>query len=147
MEVLVSVMVMSVGLLGLAGMHTLGMHGNHGAYLRTQATVLAYDILDRMRANPQQARDTDYNIAALSAVNASDADDAESLTGTARIDLAQWKSDLAVLPSADAVIDCDVDDPGLCVVTVKWDDSHARIRRIDEDADNENPLFVVSTRI
>lgn len=45
-------MVLSIGLLGLAGLQVSGMKSNHDAYLRTQATFLGYDIADRMRANP-----------------------------------------------------------------------------------------------
>jgi type IV pilus assembly protein PilV len=51
LEVLVSVLVLSIGLLGLASLQVAGMQNNHSAYLRTQATLLAYDMADRMRAN------------------------------------------------------------------------------------------------
>lgn len=51
LEVLVALAVLSLGLLGLAGLQTLGLRFNHESYQRTQATVLAYDIIDRMRAN------------------------------------------------------------------------------------------------
>ncbi|RMD78760.1 MAG: type IV pilus modification protein PilV [Gammaproteobacteria bacterium] len=52
MEVLVTVVVLSVGLLGLAGLQAGSQRNAHHAYLRGQAVALAYDILDRMRANP-----------------------------------------------------------------------------------------------
>ena len=48
-EVLVATVVVSVGLIGLAGLQTLSMQSNHTAYLRTQASLLAYDMVDRMR--------------------------------------------------------------------------------------------------
>lgn len=50
-EVLVAVLILSIGLLGLASLQTNGMRFNHTSYLRTQATVLTYDIVDAMRAN------------------------------------------------------------------------------------------------
>jgi len=50
-EVLIAVVVLSIGLLGLAGLQTTGLHSNHSANLRTQATLLAYDMTDRMRTN------------------------------------------------------------------------------------------------
>lgn len=50
-EILVTLIVLSIGLLGLAAMQANSMQNTHGAYLRTQATYLAYDMLDRMRAN------------------------------------------------------------------------------------------------
>lgn len=50
-EVLVALVVLSVGLLGLAGMQLTGLRNNTSAYSRSQATLMAYDIIDRMRAN------------------------------------------------------------------------------------------------
>jgi type IV pilus assembly protein PilV len=50
-EVLVAVLVLSVGLLGLAGLQATSLRSNHSAYLRTQALILTYDLIDRMRAN------------------------------------------------------------------------------------------------
>ncbi|MBN2886612.1 MAG: type IV pilus modification protein PilV, partial [Chromatiaceae bacterium] len=50
-EVLVAVLVLSVGLLGLAGLHGVSLKLNRGAALRTQASQLAYEITDAMRAN------------------------------------------------------------------------------------------------
>ncbi|HLE93281.1 MAG TPA: type IV pilus modification protein PilV, partial [Sulfuricaulis sp.] len=50
-EVLVALLVLSIGLLGLAALQTTSLQYNTGSYFRTQATFLAYDIIDRMRAN------------------------------------------------------------------------------------------------
>lgn len=50
-EVLVALLVLSVGLLGLAALQTTGLAFNHQSYERTQAVLQAYDIIDRMRAN------------------------------------------------------------------------------------------------
>lgn len=61
-EILVTVLILSIGLLGLAGLQVRSMKGNHNAYLRTQATILAYDIIDRMRANPNAVKDGNGNV-------------------------------------------------------------------------------------
>ena len=50
-EVLVALMVLSLGLLGLAVLQTVGLRYNNQSYQRTQAVLQAYDIIDRMRAN------------------------------------------------------------------------------------------------
>lgn len=50
-EVLVALLVLSIGLLGLAALQTTGLTLNHESYGRTQAVLQAYDIIDRMRAN------------------------------------------------------------------------------------------------
>ena len=52
-ELLVSTIVLSVGLLGLEQLQIFSMRHSHDAYFRTQATFLAQDIADRMRANPR----------------------------------------------------------------------------------------------
>jgi type IV pilus assembly protein PilV len=54
-EVLVSLVVLAIGLLGIAKLMLLSSHANDSAYLRSQATELAYEILDDMRANRQEA--------------------------------------------------------------------------------------------
>lgn len=61
LEVLVAVVVLSIGLLGLAGLQASGLSQNNTAYQRTQATLLAYDMLDRMRANFEGVRLGYYN--------------------------------------------------------------------------------------
>lgn len=50
-EVLVAMLVLAIGLLGLAALQTQGVRFNHDAYVRTNATTLAYDIVDKMRLN------------------------------------------------------------------------------------------------
>lgn len=51
LEVLVALLVLSIGLLGLAGLSAKGMSSNQSAYYLSQAMVQAYDMADRMRAN------------------------------------------------------------------------------------------------
>ena len=60
-EVLVALLVLSIGLLGLAALQTTSLQYNTGSYFRTQATFLAYDIIDRMRANTDAVVDNDNN--------------------------------------------------------------------------------------
>ena len=54
-EVLVAVVVISVGLLGVAALQISTLQNNHNSLLRTQANALADDILDRIRANRANA--------------------------------------------------------------------------------------------
>ena len=55
MENLVAVMIIGVGMLGMVGMQLTGVRSNQGAYNRTQASIMATDIIDRMRSNSAQA--------------------------------------------------------------------------------------------
>jgi len=54
-EVLVSLLILSIGLLGVASMQVQGLKFSHDAYLRTQISMVASDIIDRMRLNPGNA--------------------------------------------------------------------------------------------
>lgn len=50
-EVMVAMVILAVGLLGLASLMVRSQQSNESAYSRSQASLLAYDIIDRMRAN------------------------------------------------------------------------------------------------
>ena len=50
-EVLVSVIIFSIGLLGLASLHGFSIKENQEAYFYSQATLLAYEMGDRIKAN------------------------------------------------------------------------------------------------
>jgi len=62
-EVLVALLVLSIGLLGLAALQTTSLQYNTDSYTRTQATLLAYDIIDRMRSNATGFTGGDYDVA------------------------------------------------------------------------------------
>jgi type IV pilus assembly protein PilV len=51
LEILVALLILTIGLLGLGTLQMTSLRYNHSALLRSQATLLAQDILDRMRAN------------------------------------------------------------------------------------------------
>jgi type IV pilus assembly protein PilV len=51
LEVLIAIVIFSIGLLGLAGLMVMSFKTNHSAYLRTQATFIAESMADRMRGN------------------------------------------------------------------------------------------------
>jgi len=53
-EVLVTLVIVSVGLFGAAAMVINGLESNRNAFLRTQASILAYDMADRIRSNGDQ---------------------------------------------------------------------------------------------
>jgi len=60
-EVLVSVVLLSIGLLGVAGMQLSGLRYHQGAYVRAQATALLTDMADRLRTNPEGVGAGSYN--------------------------------------------------------------------------------------
>lgn len=51
-EVLVAVLVMGIGVLGVSALQMVSLQNNRGALERAEAVHLAYDMMDRIRANP-----------------------------------------------------------------------------------------------
>ena len=102
LEILVAMLVMAIGLLGLAGLMTSSMRNNLSASHRTQATWMAYDIVDRMRANRVTAVTGGYATPMGTAAACS----AAQPTGTVPAqDIAAWKNQLAcALPAGNGSI-------------------------------------------
>jgi type IV pilus assembly protein PilV len=114
-EALVALIVLSIGLLGVAGMQIAGLRANLSAASRTQASYLADDILDRMRANYTAARQGNYNVA-LGA----------TLTGTspAQKDVQAWVAELATLPAGKGSITV-ATPSNVATINIQWMDSRS----------------------
>jgi type IV pilus assembly protein PilV len=124
-EALIALLVLSIGLLGVAAMQLASLQANNGAFQRTQATFLAQDIADRMRANRRAALDGEYDFDFGDAAPVAPATIAED-------DIVAWRDRLAAtLPAGASGADGDrpdasiQTDPATSTVTVsiRWDDS------------------------
>ncbi|MEO0616061.1 MAG: type IV pilus modification protein PilV [Pseudomonadota bacterium] len=129
LEILVAAIILTGGLIGLASMQASGTRLNNSAYLRTQASILAYDIADRMRANRAAVVANSYDIALADATPGSP-------TTVADIDLVQWRTALAYyLPAGNGSIETDAgataDAPQRATITVQWNDGRATADVID----------------
>lgn len=125
-EVLIAFFVLAIGLLGLAGLQIKTLQFNQSAYQRSQATIAAYDMLDRMRLNRDAARVGGYNVEFGSS---------GSGTGLVGEDLTSWLSFLqGNLPDGQGRIECD--DNSVCVVAVRWTN---RFEPADEAAGEGQP--------
>ncbi|PKQ42851.1 MULTISPECIES: type IV pilus modification protein PilV [Pseudomonas] len=138
-EVLIAVVVLSIGLLGLAGMQATSVKSNHSAYQRSQATLFAYDLADRMRANRDAALGNDY----LMDYPASSS--SHSVTGSqAAKDKAEWLNNLALqLPEGTGKVE---KTGTLVTIHVRWNDNRGRIAKSDAEAD-ANTVFTYRTEI
>ncbi|HSY95701.1 MAG TPA: type IV pilus modification protein PilV [Steroidobacteraceae bacterium] len=142
-EVLVSIVILSIGLLGIAKLMLFSSRSNDSAYLRSQATALAYEILDNMRANRQEAINKTYDTLAATPATAP----AKLCTGAtqcatnelALYDVYQWKLRLTTasnaggtfvgaLPSGAGSVTTPAlgTTPTTVVITVSWDDTVAQ---------------------
>ena len=59
-EVMVALVILSIGLLGLASLQLTGISSNSSSEKRTQAAIVANDLIERMRANPAGVNAGDY---------------------------------------------------------------------------------------
>lgn len=136
-EVLISMLVLAVGLLGLAGLQATSIKNNQSAYNRSQAIQLAYDLADRIRANP--AGQASYTIILPGAATAK----ANCLLTTgctaadmAENDLFEWNSTVtSILPGGIGSI---AFAANIFTITVTWDDNH------DGNVDSNDPSFQTS---
>jgi type IV pilus assembly protein PilV len=144
-EVLVSLVILSIGLMGIAKLMLLSSHSNDSAYLRSQATDLAYEMLDYMRSNSVQAGTNGtpqyaYNTAAATA--ATDPGftcfvPTAPCANLAAYDVYQWKLRLnansgvvpaGALPNGQGSVAAATAANGQTTVTiiVSWDDTVAQ---------------------
>lgn len=119
-EILVALLVLSIGMLGFAALQTTSLRFNTSAYYRTQATALAYDLSDRMRANRQAALDGAYTVAFQDPPPACNAI-AQGVGSVAEQDLAAWRNAMACrIPESTGSV---VPNGNEVTVTVRWNDS------------------------
>jgi type IV pilus assembly protein PilV len=119
LEVLIAMLVIGIGMLGIAGLIITNLKNNHSAYSRGQATILANDIVDRMRANRTVAQGDKAKYEILVT--------ADSPTGKSTVneaDVTEWRKALSdSLKDGRGGIKFTPD--GNVQVTVQWDDSRA----------------------
>ena len=101
-EILVTVLIVSIGLLGLAALQVNSMRYNHDAYMRSIALTQAQAMADRIRANPAAADLGSYNN--ITAIG-SDVDCSSSCTPQqmAQHDIFAWNSSQACRAAPDAL--------------------------------------------
>lgn len=132
-EILIAVLLLSLGLLGMAGLQIRALQGNQSATQRSQAVMLSYFIIEAMRVDSASAKSLNYNTGALDADGNIDTSicNVAAVTGTtlSNNNLRAWitavKGSLGAAndTSTCGAINCDAD--GLCTVQVRWDDSLA----------------------
>lgn len=112
-EVLVALVVLSLGLLGMAGLQAAGLRTSMGAHYRAQAALYASDMADRMRANLTNAPNYALSMGATAA----------SCAGLCATDTNDWLARLRTLPNGQGSIEINADRT--VRITVRWDDSRA----------------------
>ncbi len=123
MEVLIAVLILSIGLLGLASLQANGLRSNFSSYARSQAVILANDMADRMRANLTEAVAGTYNVNATVAGAPDCAAAACNTADMASYDIATWYTSLQnTLPQGTGTI---VGNGTVFTISVMWDDDRS----------------------
>lgn len=120
LEILVAIVVLSIGLLGLAGLQALSLNNNQIAYFRSIASQQAYDIADRIRSNRAGVITGEYD--ALDATIPVDPPDCvANVCGSNEIataDHAQWNTNnQRLLPAGAGTVN---GAGGVFTITVSW---------------------------
>ncbi len=98
-EVMVALVIVSVGALGMAGLQTVTLRNNNNAMLESQAATLAQDLIERVRANPTGDYATNFNTAVAATTCTGEAANCDVDT-MASYDLMAWKCSLGSVASA-----------------------------------------------
>ena len=139
-EVLVALVVLGVGMLGIASLYVTTLRSSGSAIYRMQAVNLASDLGDRIRAN--RSAGTAYALSEIGELG----DESEACLGAdkdcnpadmAAYDLDLWQRQVvAALPSAQATVAVDTGtNPRTYTITVSWLEAQ---ENDDEDADPED---------
>jgi type IV pilus assembly protein PilV len=135
-EALVALVVMSIGMLGIAALYVESLRSGTSALLRTQAVALAGDMADRIRANPNagaayaKAVDDNGNVTPSCTTGGGIC----TVAQMAATDIAQWaqqlddrRDDPSVgrlgLPLGRGTIAVSAGPPLVYTITVQWTES------------------------
>lgn len=101
LEVLIALIVLSIGLIGMAGLIVQGQKFNRYALNRSQASFLAYDMADRIRANTDgaPAYDVDTTPDPERKTACTDTENGCSSTDMAENDLFEWNRQISGAPA------------------------------------------------
>ena len=123
-EVLIALVIMSVGMLGIAGLYVQSMQAGRTSLLRHNAVTLAGDVADRIRANPRAAiayaGDPEDNDCVA---EGTDCDESEM----AAHDIFLWDDQAQnTLPNGDVLVEFDdVAFPPRYTITISWEEPGA----------------------
>lgn len=142
LEVLITLLILSIGFLGVAAMQSLSLQQAHNSYFRTQADLLLRDMADRMRNNAEGASLGYYIHEGGSAGG-----DANACSGSSALcsseqladsDLAEWTDRVTsadVLPVGKVSIAA-LELPGSYLITISWR-AKKTVHDIEQSSDDD----------
>ncbi len=141
-EILVSLVVVAIGIIGSINLQMSSIKTGINSQQRYQATLMAYDMAERMRANPGGVEaghyddisyETDYEVDSGVALAASD---------FYKLDVSEWKDNLSnVLPGGEGQVQADGAVGQRFTIEIRW------TQRATKNIDEETDTVSVSVRI
>lgn len=125
-EVLIALIVMSVGMLGIAGLYVHGMQAGRTSLFRHHAVTLAGDVADRIRANPDAgAAYIDAGVAPPPGTDCIDSGVNCSAAQMAANDMYLWDQQAAAtVPNGDVRVTYNNGAvPSVYTVTINWNEA------------------------
>lgn len=127
LEVMIAVVVFSIGLIGVAALMLTSMRNNDATLARTQSTILANEMYEKVLANLPGAIAGNYTIAMDATLPLTASPECDTtICDTAKMatwDLAQWATRInQVLVGSDASIAVDTSvDPMIITISMEFD--------------------------
>ena len=120
-EVLIALIIMSVGMLGIAGLYVQSMQAGRTSLFRHHAVTIAGDVADRIRANPRAGAAYAGGGANNSCVATGTDCSADEMAGN---DIFVWKDQAQnTLPTGDVAVSYDNSTvPPTYTITVTWNE-------------------------
>lgn len=127
LEVMIAMVIFSIGLLGLAGLQGAGLRNNQTSFSRTIATQLAYDMADRIRNN----RNANYATASGTATNCMGGANCGQ-SQIANFDVYEWRAALTdkrngLLNGRGFITRSTASGMTIYTVSVAWDENRANL--------------------
>lgn len=119
-EVLVTLIILSVGFLGVASLEILSLKNVNSSYYNYQATLLAYDMEERMRANVKAVKSGEYDNVAVNKNTATYAG-----AELSKIDISNWADGMreAQIPAISGTIR---KNAGQYLINVSWTEQNTQ---------------------
>ncbi|AZG84900.1 type IV pilus modification protein PilV [Pseudomonas syringae] len=126
-EVLVSVLILAIGLLGAAAIQLNALKYTDSSAMTSQASFIAYDMMDRIRANVDGNASANGSTNVLATYNLPnlDAAPAANLNKARDQDLFDFKDNIGNFASASGTGSIVVSDSTLVTITIGWSDNRA----------------------
>lgn len=130
-EVLIALVVLSLGMLGMAGLQMWSLKNNQGAMERGMAVMQTHTIVDAMRAARTTATGNGFNVGVTEAIT-----NTENRTAFSMAALTAWRQSLVdnLGEGATGGVDC---NGATCTIVIQWLDRQPQAPADDGEEDPE----------